>query len=285
MLELLEREPGNWAFLPASKELARRNQGREAIAILERGLELHPGHREGWVLLATVAIEADEHLRCLMALEAIAPTPERDPDLVVLQIRALVGIGQVERAAALADSVLLLHPELEVQAMFDRAGGLPDPRLRGIDPQATAGRAEAYVAAGRVDRAIRIYRRLLFHHPEDARLRSRLLELLERPLPERDDLSEELPDPAQLRLAGIQIDDEEITMPVINVSEVRRRVAEVNRPLPGLDEVRRALLDDETGEEAPTDIMSRAKLLEMPDLRTVALDIDIMEARLKGPLR
>jgi len=263
-----------------------RGEQRDAIVVLEQALEVHPNHREGWALLAQAAVEVEEYLRALMALEALGPNPERDPEWVVLQIRALVGVGQLERAAALADAVLLLHPHLEaVQKAFDRTGRIPPATLRGPDPAVTAGRAEEYVAIGRIDRAVRVYRRLLFHHPEDDAVRTRLLELLDQPLPERDDLSEELPDPGHYRIPKMGIDDEEITMPVINVSDVRRRVAEANRPLPGLDEVRKALLDDETGEEAPTTIMSRAKLLEVPDLRTVPLDIEIGEVRFKGPSR
>ena len=65
-------------------------------------------------------------------------------------------------------------------------------RRHGVDPLLTVERAEEYVRVGRIDRAVRVYRRLIFHAPENERYARRLAQLEGYEFAEPDDLSEEL---------------------------------------------------------------------------------------------
>ena len=184
-------------FLELARALLGRERPAEAVAVLAIGLEKRPWHREANALLALAASQDGQHLRVLQVIEVLGPTPDRDPDLVALQVRALFGLGHLDRARGLAESLVMLYPAMgPVELLLD--GRPPErERLRVIDPLITAARAEEFVALGRLDRAVRVYRRLLFHHPESQSLRDRLSDLLTQPHePVLDDLSEELPDPS-----------------------------------------------------------------------------------------
>jgi tetratricopeptide (TPR) repeat protein len=252
--ELLEDDPSAEAYLDVGRELLRRGEHGDAMRVLAAGVAHHADDREGCELLARAALGAHDYGQALRALEILAPDPDRDADLVVIEIQALAGLGQAERARALADSLVLLHPERgPVSALLPAAptqGAVP----RIPDPMLTAERAEEYVALGRVDRAVRTYRRMLFHVPTHLVWRMRLAQLLEQPHENTvDDLSEELPDPSIIPPAFSmpspyapsgegEEGDEEITQPSITVDEIRRQIEEANRgPLPGSDELAAAL--------------------------------------------
>jgi hypothetical protein len=111
----------------------------------------------------------------------------------------------MERAALLAESLVLLHPSfgpaeslLAGSVVAAPPAELEPPLVLSVDPVLTEDRAAAYARAGRPDRAVRVLRRLLFYNPRSKRIRERLNALLGTPFErECDDLSEELPDPSK----------------------------------------------------------------------------------------
>jgi tetratricopeptide (TPR) repeat protein len=205
-------------------------------------MEHHPGEREGWELYVKAAVEVGKHPQALAALQKLQPTPDRDPELVVLQVRAMEGSGQQDRARALAKSLAMLHPELESVVALAKAPAAPAGGVtrkvtepHGADPLVTVSRAEQYAAMGRIDRAVRTYRRLIFENPREWSLQERLEELLGRPHePRTEDLSEELPNPdlvpPDVRMPSPYDDEDEITAPQIDLAEIRRQLEEANRP-------------------------------------------------------
>jgi hypothetical protein len=172
-----------------------------------------------------------------VALEPLEVTPESAPARVRVQIRALAGIGERARARALAESLLLLHPEEgTVDDLVPAPTAEVAPPAEG-DGWSSRSRAEAYVGRGRPDRAIRVLRRLLFHEPSNLELRARLDELLAGPRTRpTDDLSEELPDPSVvpplLRMPSpvtAPYDPaEDITQSRVDLTMLREQVAAVN---------------------------------------------------------
>lgn len=238
----LDDDPESEVFLDTARELVERRDWALAVQILSRALEVHADVREGWALLVRAAVEGGDFQRALEVLARIAPTPEREPTLTRFEIRARVGVGQIERATELAKALVLLHPHL---GPVD--GLLATPTLRDDSPSRVVplpdrfislDRATAYVQAGRPDRALRVLRRLAYHFPDDRHLRARLQELVQAdPADGLDDLSEELPDPdriaAPLRMprSGFDHDvDNEITQPAIDIRALRRLIEEANDP-------------------------------------------------------
>jgi tetratricopeptide (TPR) repeat protein len=240
--EQLAEDPEADVFIVAARELVDRKEWGEAASILSRALEIHADVREGWALLVRAAVEGGNFELALQVLARIGPTPEREPTLTKLEIRARVGAGQAERAAELAQALVLLHPHLgPAEALLaepvapavthaDRVRPLPDHLV-------TLERATAYVRAGRPDRAMRVLRRLAFHFPRDRELRARLQELaLADPAERRDDLSEEMPDPAKMAPPGLimpkpMLDpeyDTAVTQPAIDLALLRRMLEEAN---------------------------------------------------------
>jgi tetratricopeptide (TPR) repeat protein len=203
--ELLEEDPSADVFLDVGRELCRREKWADAATVLSAGLEQNAELREGWELLARAGVASGRAAIALAALERVSPTPEKHPDLVKLEVQALCAVGQLERAALLAESLVLLHPAMgPVETLL--AGSVvaaPPPEVEpplvlSVDPVLTEDRAEAYTRAGRPDRAIRVLRRLLFYNPRSKRIRDRLTALLGTPHEHvHDDLSEELPDPSR----------------------------------------------------------------------------------------
>ncbi len=203
-------------------------------------------------MLAKAAVEGGQLEAALAAIEKLGATPDRSPDLVVLQIRALEGSGAYDRARGLAESLVLLHPErgpVEALAKGPKAAPVQVVRVaepRAADPLITVARAEKYAQIGRVDRAVRTYRRLIYANPREWALQERLEELLGKPHdPRTEDLSEELPDPSVLppdvRMPSPYDDEDEITEPSIDINEIRRQLEEANRPLPGSGDVAQEL--------------------------------------------
>lgn len=240
--ELLEDDPGDGVFLDVGRELVRRERWDESIRVLAAGLEHNPDEREAWVLLAEAAVGEGRFDRALGALEQLAPTPERDPELVRMQVLALDATGQRARAEEVASSLVLLHPHYgPVEKLVRPERVIAALRARCPDPMITLERADGYLGIGRPDRAIRVLRRLLFHAPDDLEVRARLTRLVEDPTElahAYDDLSEELPDPSiapGLVMPSPYEADDEITQPAIEVEEVRRSLGEIT--LPGIGEV------------------------------------------------
>lgn len=195
--DFLQDDPTDEVFLQVGAELVRRQEWVEAEQVLRAGLEAHPEQREGWELLARAAMECGHHDLALTALPRFDTDPAREPANARLEIEILERAGLRGDAAGRVASYLAIHPDDPVvRAVRDRLAGPPVlQRRRGADPFDTPERAERYVAIGRVDRAVRVYRRLLFHHPDDARVVARLRELAAAHTSRLPDLAEELGDP------------------------------------------------------------------------------------------
>lgn len=196
--ELLQDDPTDDVFLQVGAELVRRSAWMEAEGVLRAGLEAHPDEREGWALLARAAMECGHHDLALTALPRFDTDPARAPDAARLEIEILERAGLRGDAAGRIEVFLAVHPgDPFVCALRDRLAGPPViERKRGADPFDTPERAERYAAAGRADRAIRVYRRLLYHHPDDPRFGARLKELASERTVRMPDLAQELGDPA-----------------------------------------------------------------------------------------
>jgi hypothetical protein len=121
---------------------------------------------------------------------------QSEPALARAYAVALDRAGKLDQAGGIARSLLHEHgDDPELDAIVERMNArLPDPRTRGHDPFFTVQRAEAYLECGRIDLALRTYRRILAAHPGDQAVHARLLRLRAMPRESRpwvDDLSEE----------------------------------------------------------------------------------------------
>lgn len=168
--------------------------------MLERAAGFRELTREMRSLHAKAAVVSQLFHRAIEIVGFLGPDATTEPEVVDVEVIARRAVGDQARANALSEALALLHPgRAPWVPPVDAEPPLPRRHERGPrapDPLITSSRAEAYVAAGRPDRAIRVYRRLLRAAPEDLALRRRLGELLQAPKPERlDDLSDEIPAP------------------------------------------------------------------------------------------
>jgi tetratricopeptide (TPR) repeat protein len=202
LVEMLAEDPRADVFLEVGAELVRRARWTQAEEVLVGGLgpETSPpedGEPNGWALLARAALENGHLDRAFEALGRLDRDPAKCPEQARVEILAFERAGRRDEARAAAERFLATDPgDVVVASVIERlAAPPPDPRRRGADPMFTADRAEAYARAGRPDRAVRAYRRILLAHPDDLGIRVRLAELGRDPTHRPDDLSEELTDP------------------------------------------------------------------------------------------
>ena len=196
LTELLEDDPTADLYLQVGTELVRRARWREARDVLLGGLAGDDRPPAAYALLARAALELGDYAACLRALEQVETTPGTEPGRI--EILALERSGQTDKARDKALAFLAVDAaDVVVSSVVERLESPPpDEDQRGLDPMLTVERAERYVAVGRVDRAIRTYRRILRTHPDDQGLQIRLRELMGVEADELpDDLSEELTDP------------------------------------------------------------------------------------------
>lgn len=254
--EVLKDDPGAPVFVQVVRELTWRSAYDEALSVARAGIdasrEVPP---EAWEALARAALEGGQILKALGALRHLSPDPVEHEDQARLRVQILEAAGKAAQARQAAEAFLDVHPQdVVVEAVIERLDAPPpDVRRRLPDPLVSVGRAEAYAAVGRADRAIRVLRRLWFHHPDDLGLRHRIGELSAQPSGPPDDLSEEIdearastrpppglrapspsrpvatlsPDPAEIDTDP----DLELTDPAIDISveEIRRQIEERRR--------------------------------------------------------
>jgi len=195
--ELLEDDPTSDLYLQVGEELVRRGQFAEALPVLAKGVS-HDHDPNGHALLARAALEVGDYDVCVGSLDAVDTDPTTAPDNANVLMLALERRGQLDDARDLANALLTAIPgDVVATAVLERLDAPPpDASGRASDPFVTVERAERYVVVGRVDRAIRVYRRVLFHNPGDKGIELRLRQLAaDESLPAVDDLSEELTDP------------------------------------------------------------------------------------------
>ena len=231
--EVLADDPADDAFSSVAEELLSRGEFGAAFQILDRAQRERVdglGEHEG--LLARAAAQVGQHRACLASLGRLAPGWEEAPELARAEVFALAGTGDVARARVRAADFLERFDDADgVKELLHRLDAPPpDPRVRARDPFYTVARAERYVLAGRVDRAVRTYRRLLHAHPEDLGLAGRLAELLREPHDEHfDDLSEELPIGENLDMPlpslGSETEDRTTKITAAELEALRRQFA------------------------------------------------------------
>jgi tetratricopeptide (TPR) repeat protein len=201
LVEMLTEDPEADVFLEVGAELVRRGRWTQAEEVLVGGLGAGPAAGDadptGWALLARAALELGHLDRAAEALGRIDRDPAKFPEHARVEILVFERAGRRDDARAAAERFLAVDPgDVVVASVIERlAAPPPDPHRRGADPLITADRAEAYARAGRPDRAVRAYRRILLAHPDDVGIQVRLAELSRDPTHRPDDLSEELTDP------------------------------------------------------------------------------------------
>jgi len=196
--ELLEDDPTSELYVQVGGELVRRGQFAEALPVLARGVA-HDKDPEGHTLLARAALEVGEYDVCLTSLESIDTDPATAPEAANVKMLAYERKGELALARSIAEALLEVQPDDVVAgSVLERLDAPPpDASGRASDPFVTVERAERYVIVGRTDRAIRMYRRVLFHNPGDRGIELRLRQLTAGDsMPVNDDLSEELTDPS-----------------------------------------------------------------------------------------
>lgn len=196
--ELLSDDPTDSVYLQVGEELIRRSHWDEAIGVLRAGLA-GADVQAAWSMLARASLETANYEGCLAALSHAGPEQRSLPALGHIHILALERAGKVNEAREAVARFEHLHGHDAVtEAVKERIEAPPpDTERSAHDPFLTVRRAERYASIGRSDRAIRIYRRILFRYPDDIAIRTRLLQLdhQEHDVPETADLSEELADP------------------------------------------------------------------------------------------
>lgn len=249
--ELLVDDPGADSFPEVGEELLARGRDKEAYNVLRRGLAANPHLDGGWLVFVTAAESVGDHVGVLEALEQVDADPAVSPDLARSRIAALGRTGQATRVRAACNRFLEVHPgDPEVlQALLRLDAPPPATERTARDPFLTVERAEQYVVHGRLDKAIRAYRRILHRHPSDRGVEKRLFELVEMPHDHdwiEDDLSEEIlradltatgpaPD-INMPSPSISSPDDELTQP--------HSIEEIERVLRELSQRREAFLAD-----------------------------------------
>lgn len=200
LLELLEDDPADDVFVQVGEELNRRGSFEQAADVLRAGLVAQPRAFEAWRHLTRSTLETQCYAEALDAWESAGPEHHADPDFARLRILALERSGRVDEAR---EAVRVFEETFDgvdvvVEAAKERMDAPPaDDDLSAADPFLTVALAERYAAMGREDRAIRVYRRILFHHPDAIAIQVRLEQLDgdKSQLDDFTDLSEELVDP------------------------------------------------------------------------------------------
>lgn len=196
--ELLADEPTDDVYLQVGEELVRRAAWIEAEDVLRRGLTVHDDSA-GWALLARASLEVGDFSQSLSAWARAGSALQSQIELQRVRVLALERAGRIDEARGAVSDYEAHHdePDVVIEAVKERIEAPPpESSISAADPFLTVRKAEQYAAIGRVDRALRIYRRILFRYPDDLAIRSRLLQLdsgdHEELVP---DLSEELLDP------------------------------------------------------------------------------------------
>ncbi|MCB9678362.1 MAG: hypothetical protein H6737_24885 [Alphaproteobacteria bacterium] len=256
--ELLSDDPTDEVFLQVGEELVRRAAWEEAEDVLRRGLEAHSDEPDGWALLARAALEIGDFSASLRAWTRSGTKHQGGEEMRRVHVLALERAGRAEEARDFVDAYLASDPgDVVLQAAKERLDAPPpEGDLSAADPFLTVRRAEQYAAMGRIDRATRIYRRILFRHPGDIAIRARLLQLDSAEIHDDElthDLSEELIDP------NLVPPDLTMPMPAITSASVKPAPPRSDQPS-GLAEFvasareaeRRVHLGDVEEDEMPT---------------------------------
>ncbi len=239
--DLLVDDPGAEPWFQVGEELIRRGEWLEAEIVISGGLSVHTERMEAWPLLARASLELGHVGLALAALDNVDFDPDGAPEAARVRILALERAGRTEDLRLCMDAFLSVDPDdVVVTSVQERLTGAAEVVQsadvvpgRIPDPMISMDRADRYIAVGRPDRAMRVYRRILFHDPGNAGARAGLKGLGAFSRQMTEDLSEELLHPASAPPAldmpapklQSMIADEEVTEANPNVSEVLAQYA------------------------------------------------------------
>jgi len=200
LIPTIHQSPRSDTVRAVGRGLIRRRRFAEAADLLTASLRTLDDPQI-WSLLAHACLGATRHQQALTALHQVDCGPATSPENARLLVLTLERLRRRDEARRLAHALLELHPRDRVcrdvlDRLQGRLQGRPQPAVRAAsDPFYTVERAEQYVQLGRIDRAIRIYRRIQLVHPHDASLAARVGELLALDRSATPDLAETLPPP------------------------------------------------------------------------------------------
>jgi tetratricopeptide (TPR) repeat protein len=296
--EILFDDPSDEAHLDVAREYVRRQDWTSALRILNAATDAGGNEPESWSMLAQAAFNATQYLRALAAIDRFGPDIEYSDLLSRIRIEALLCAGRTDRAREFCTEHLTRFPSdsLAVALMERMRDRTPEmlQRRQGMDPLLTAERAEGYANMGRVDRAVRVYRRLRFHDPAKAQYDRRLRELQGIDSDAPDDMSEELtadmeaqrpprlampvpgvatPTPGHVR--RLEVTHVPTAVPLMErdaYDEVSRRdiarAIEVQRRMTGTPTTRSAVPDDDGPTMTPSaDVVRAAEEIDVDELR------------------
>ena len=195
--EVLAEDPTADIYLDVAHALVEREEWRKAARILRRAFEGGVRDSTAARLLAESASRAGDYTGVSVAVQHIGrDVVANDPSMARSWALALDAQGELEQAGTLARQLMdeQGHDDILAAIVERQTAPPPAPQLSGRDPWLTVDRAEAYLEAGRIDLAQRIYRRIHAHHPEDNCVHARMLRIGSIPRDARpwiDDLSEE----------------------------------------------------------------------------------------------
>jgi len=195
--EVLADDPTADIYLDVAHALLDRGDTRQAAVVLRRALEYGVEDLDTARLLARTASETGDDRGLRVAANTLGEQAmQSEPALARAYAIALDRAGDLDKAGKLAQRLLTEHGEdEELRGIVARTHAtLPDQTTRARDPFFTVQRAEAYLESGRIDLAVRTYRRILAANPSDQAVHARLLRLRAMPRESRpwvDDLSEE----------------------------------------------------------------------------------------------
>ncbi len=199
LLEMLADDPADDAAATVAEEYLRRYRWAAARDILLAAAAAGATGPVWWPLRARAYLEAGDPAGALAALTEMGG-PGGDARLARVEMLALERTGESALAVQAAERILAERGDDVVanEVLFRANDASPVPALRGADPFDTVFRADALLAAGQVDRALRLLRRLSRHHPDQPALIARIRAAERSTDAWPRDLSEDLTDPADL---------------------------------------------------------------------------------------
>ena len=181
--EMLADDPAAEMYSEVARALIARELWGEAADILSRALKVHSGDLAGWALYAEAAVHADRYQEAQAALDTLGADSSEDAHITRIRVLALEGTGNIDQARAAAEQYLSAHgDDAQIRTLLSRLEAPPpDPASRARDPFLTVAQAERYVEMGRIDKAVRAYRRIAYNNPGDQAIQARLRQLETRP--------------------------------------------------------------------------------------------------------
>ena len=252
-METATQSPTPHVLAQVGVELVRRRRWAEADALLS-GSPASGTDASLSAILAEARYELGRYPEALDALARLDTDPANQLRNARLHVLCLERTGRSAEAREAARTYLSVDPsDVAINAVMERLEApVPEGGQHGADPFFTVERAERYVHTGRVDKAIRAYRRILLHHPGDLGLLARLHALSAVEAQIEDDLSEELIDPGAMPPEPLAMPE-----PLLSTPVTQARWGDTPRAVPRAGEGK--LLEEAPSPEEVTELMGDRK--------------------------